>query len=530
LTENSHRAPRILRSTAIVAGAALLGRLMGFFREWTIAHKVGSNAITDAYYAAFTLPDFVSYLVAGGVLGVIFIPVFTKYVADEREDEGWYVFSTVITVTSLSLIALIALGEVFAPYLVLLTAPGFSPLERARVVELTRILLPAQLFLCLGGVMAAVQNAKNKFLVPALAAIFYNVVLITFGWTFVSRFGITSFAVGLVAGVFCGFFLLQLIAVWRMGAIFTPNVNLRHPGFRLFFRLALPVVLAFSVDVTDMWVIRWFASYLVPPSITWLTYAKYLTLPVAIIAQSVGIASYPLLAQLHVEGKNVELDRAIGAGLKSLILITVPISALAIVLSRPLVYFVFTHTRLSQRDFESIAAAFALFAVGMFARGAWHLVSRGFNAAHDTFTPAWIGTLFTFLSFPLYWFCARRWHFLGLAAGSSVVIIVFVSVLFTALVRRTRSCEWASVLICLFRATVASALGAVLCILLTHWLELRISWQNSIIGTLSVLVLVSAVGFPLMLLIARMLGVKEIDRYWSRLRFSPSKKPILVRG
>ena len=65
-------------------------------REWTVAHQLGSSAVTDTYYAAFTLPDLLSYLVAGGTLGMFFIPVFTKYVAEKREEEGWRIYSTII--------------------------------------------------------------------------------------------------------------------------------------------------------------------------------------------------------------------------------------------------------------------------------------------------------------------------------------------------------------------------------------------------------------------------------------------------
>src|SRR5262245_1525864 len=91
---------RVFTSSAIVIASILLSRLLGFVREWMVAHQVGSNAQTDAFYAAFTLPDFLNYLVAGASLSITFIPVFTKYTAEGREDEGWRVFSTVITFMS----------------------------------------------------------------------------------------------------------------------------------------------------------------------------------------------------------------------------------------------------------------------------------------------------------------------------------------------------------------------------------------------------------------------------------------------
>src|ERR1700727_3482024 len=94
-TGTLHR--RIFAATGIVMASVLLSRILGFFRDWTVAHQVGSNAMTDAYYAAFTLPDFLNYLVAGASLSVTFIPVFTKYAAEDREDEAWWVFSTLMT-------------------------------------------------------------------------------------------------------------------------------------------------------------------------------------------------------------------------------------------------------------------------------------------------------------------------------------------------------------------------------------------------------------------------------------------------
>src|ERR1700758_2633168 len=89
---------RIAQASGIVMASVLASRILGFFRDWAVAHQIGANAITDTYYAAFTLPDFLNYLVAGGSLSLTFIPVFAKYVAEQREDEGWRVFSTVITV------------------------------------------------------------------------------------------------------------------------------------------------------------------------------------------------------------------------------------------------------------------------------------------------------------------------------------------------------------------------------------------------------------------------------------------------
>src|SRR6516162_10999470 len=359
---------RIAQSTGIVMASVLASRLLGFLREWLVAHQIGSNAITDAYYAAFTLPDFLNYLVAGGSLSLIFIPVFARYLAENQEDEGWRVFSIVITFMGLVLVVLVLAGEAFAPQLVQVITPGFAPAEKARVVFLTRLMLPAQICFYLGGVMAAVQYAKARFIVPSLAPVIYNLLIILGGWLLAPRIGITGFAAGVLAGALVGNFLLQVYGAARAGARFRPSLNWRHPGFRLFVRLAIPIMLALSLVFTDDWIIRWFGSYLQPASITWLSYAKTLMrVPLGVVGQAVGVASFPFLAQLYSENKLDELNRTLNTTLRGLTLLLVPVSALTMGLSSPLVYLVFSHTRLRAADLKDTASTLVFFSVGVLA-------------------------------------------------------------------------------------------------------------------------------------------------------------------
>ena len=172
---------RIALASGIIMTSVMLSRVLGFLRDWTVARQIGSNAVTDAYYAAFTLPDFLNYVIAGGSLSFTFIPVFAQYAAEKREEEGWHVFSTVITVMGLVLIALVVLGEVFAPRLATLIAPGFDPAQKERVVFLTRLMLPAQICFYLGSILSAAQYAKGQFVIPSLAPVIYNLGIILGG-------------------------------------------------------------------------------------------------------------------------------------------------------------------------------------------------------------------------------------------------------------------------------------------------------------------------------------------------------------
>ena len=516
MTTTDHLHRRIAAATGIVMASVLLSRILGFFRDWTVAHQVGANAATSAYYTAFTLPDFLNYLIAGGSLSITFIPVFAKYVAEQREDEGWRVFSTVVTVMGFVLVTLVVLGEIFAAHIVKYIAPGFAPAEFQQTVFLTRLMLPAQICFYEGSILSAVQYAKNRFIIPSLAPILYNIGIILGGVLLSSRVGITGFAVGVLGGAICGNFLLQIYGAWRAGAIFRPNFNVRHPGFWMFLKLSVPIMLALSLSFVDDWIIRWFGSYLQPASITWLNNGKTLMrVPLGLVGQAIGVASFPILAQLYSEKKFDDLNQILNSTFRALIFLLLPISALTIAQSLPLVYLVFSHTRLHGPDLAATAATLAFFSIGMFAWGAQNILARGFYATRDTITPAVVGTVTTLLSLPIYWLLVRRLDYVGLALASTIGIVAYTILLFILLARRTKNPEEGSLVVFFLKVAVASCAAGYVCYRLTNALEDFLPWQR-IPGALLLLTLVTTAGIVLLVALLKLFRVPEVTQYLRR--------------
>lgn len=508
---------QIIGATGIVMASVLASRFLGFFREWTVAHQIGSNATTDAYYAAFTLPDFLNYLVAGGALSLTFIPVFTKYSAEGREDEAWKVFSTVATFMGLVLIALVVAAEIYAHELVVAIAPGFHGNERELLVFLTRVMLPAQVCFYVGGILAAVQYVRGKFLVPSLAPIIYNTAIILGGFFLAPRIGIAGFAVGVVAGALAGNLLLQIYGAWRVGARYRPRLDLKHPGFLLFLKLTVPIMLALSLSFTDDWIIRWFGSYLVPASITWLTYAKTLMrVPLGVVGQAIGVASFPVLAQLYSEKRYDELNRLLNHTLKALMLILVPIAVLTMAQSSALVHLVFSHTRLTEVDLEATAHTLVFFSLGLAAWGAQTLLARGFYATRDTITPAVAGTALTVLNLPLYWWLSHRMQHLGLALASSIGISAYALVLFVLLIRRTQNQQGKELVVFFLKVCCASAGMGLICVPVMRKIGHWNSW-HTMPGAFLDLVVVTGIGFAVLLGLSRLFQLHEVEQYLKEL-------------
>jgi putative peptidoglycan lipid II flippase len=342
-------------------------------------------------------------------------------------------------------------------------------------------------------------------------------MIILGGWLLASRIGMTGFAVGVLAGALAGNFLLQVYGAVTVGARFNPNLNLLHPGFRLFVRLSVPIMLALSLAFTDDWIIRWFGSYLQPASITWLSYAKTLMrVPLGVVGQGVGVASFPFLAQLYSEGKFDELNRLLNSTLKGLIATLVPISALIIAQSAPVVYLVFSHTRMRPLDLDATAATLVFFTLGLFGWGAQYILARGFYATRNTLIPAIVGTALTFANLPVYWLLVRRFQHLGLAIASSIGITVYTVVIFLLLARRTHNREEGALVAFFFKICAASALVAAVCYKLRQLLEPHLAW-HTLPGALSLLVVVTTAGILLMVIIGKLLGIRELDEQLARL-------------
>ena len=196
----------------IVGGGVLLSRILGQLREIIFAWLLGASPITDQYVAAFRIPDFLNYLLAGGFLSITFIPIFSRYLADEDENGGWEALRAILRPIAIGITVLVGVGWLIAPTVIDLIYPEFTADQITTTVRLTRIVLPAQVFFVTGALFTAVQYAKGVFTIPTLAPIVYNIGIIAGGLIFAATTGEADpegFIWGALVGAALGNFLLQ---------------------------------------------------------------------------------------------------------------------------------------------------------------------------------------------------------------------------------------------------------------------------------------------------------------------------------
>jgi len=426
------------RAAALMMASVFLSRILGYARDAVIAYQHGATPETDAYFAAFTIPDFLNYLLAGGSLSITFIPIFARCLAEGREEDGFRSFSAIATVMGIAMVFFIVLGEFLAERIIPLIAPGFPPDQVATAARLTRIVLPAQIFFYLGGLLMAVQFARKQFFLPALAPLVYNAGIIAGGLLMGREHGMAGFAWGVVAGSFLGNFALQAYGARRGGLPFSPRIDLQDPGFREFVRLSIPIMLGFSLVVVDEWTTRVFGSFLLAGAITWLNNARRLMqVPVGIFGQASGVASYPFLSGLAAEGKKGELWGTLSLTLRWVFLVSAGVAAMTFVLSREVVLVVFQRGAFTIDDTLRTAEALSAFCLGIPFWCSQAIVARGFFAMRDTWTPTLVGTAAWLVALPAYYFLQQSHGVFGLALASTVGIFLYAGVLYGILMRRT---------------------------------------------------------------------------------------------
>jgi putative peptidoglycan lipid II flippase len=423
-------------ATLLLMSAVMLSRVIGYVREAYIAYAFGANGLTDAYNAGFTIPDFLNYLVAGGAASITFISIYTRFLAEKREEDAQKTFSVIITVMTAVLGIGIILAEIFTPQVTRWWFNGFSPEQLRLCIQLTRIILPAQLFFYVGGVVSAVLQSRRLFLLPAFGPIIYNVFIILGGVVLSHRLGIASLAYGALIGAFLGPFLVSAIGAARIGTGYRICFELGNPAFREWVRLSIPLMLGFSLVTADDWIIRHFASNGIG-EITRLNYAKRLVaVPIAVLGQAAGQASLPFFARLFGEKRMHEFADTVNGSIYRIVATALLATGFMMAAAVPLVDLAFRRGRFQFSDSKQTAVYFFLFSLSLIFWAAQGLYARAFYAAGNTLTPMMASTIITLASIPMYSMLYHAFSTIGLAMASDLGIMANCLVMAILLHRR----------------------------------------------------------------------------------------------
>lgn len=422
MSDRGHETPQasgLPAAAALLAGSVLASRLLGYAREALLANRVGVGIEADAYQAAFQIPDMLNYFLAGGALSVAFLPAYTRLRSGGRDAEAERFFATVLgTLGTIALLATLGLWLAAEPLVARLF--GFDAAGQRLTLQLTRIVLPAQIFFITGGIVQATLLARGRFLAQALAPLLYNGGILLGGWLLAPRLGVAGFAWGALAGAIAGPWLVPLLDARR-------RVRLRlrfapfDPEFRRYLLLAAPLMFGVTLLTVDEWYDRVVGSYVAEGVVSQLVYARrLLQAPVAAVGQAIGAALLPTLAHLWAERRGEEGNRVLETTLRTGLGLAILAGAATFAFARPLVELVYHHGAFTHADAERVSFLLQVFA---FAVPAWvgqQILVRAFYARGDMWRPMALGTAVALAMLPLYVALGRELDATGLALAGAL--------------------------------------------------------------------------------------------------------------
>ncbi len=428
----------VFSATILLMGSVMASRALGYLREMYIAWAFGAGHQTDAYFAAFQIPDFLNYILAGGTASITFISIYTRHISRDDEAGAQRAFNVhhnhhdarCLCVGTVFL-------EIFTPQLVRLVFPKFSADQVELCVHLTRVLLPGQIFFYAGGIVSAVSAVEaNVSLSRAQPGDLYNVFIILGGVVGARALGHFLAGVGSARGSIPRSVSHQRYRRRPGRLALSLSFDWHNLGFREWVRLSIPLMLGVSLVSADDWILRYFASG-GAGDISRFNYAKRLfAVPISILGQATGQASMPFFASLWEQGKRKLFADTVNRTVYRISAVAFLASAWMMTAALPIIDLAFRHGHFTFVDAQETATYFFWFALSLALWCAQAQYARAFYGAGNTITPMVASTIIVVLSLPVYRTFFHQFGVTGLAIASDVGILMHTVVLAWLLHRR----------------------------------------------------------------------------------------------
>lgn len=378
----------VLSAALVIASTYGVSMLLGILRERLIVARFYAccRQQLDVYYAAFRLPDMIFQLVVIGALSAAFIPVFSERLT-KNESDAWRLASSLINLLLgffLVLAIVIFIGA--RPFSSLITG-NFAPWQIELMAQMTRVMLLAQIFFLISNFFSAIVQSHQRFLLPSLSPVVYNLGII-FSVLLLSRpLGIWAATLGVLLGAF--FHLtIQIPLVLKLGFRYSFVFDWAHSGVRRVTKLMFPRTLALAAGQVEATVSLFLATSLSPGSLTIYYLAQRLVdLPVRLVGTSIGQAALPLLSLQLAEAKLEEFKKTLKQSLGQILFVALPATTIFLVLRVQLVRLAYGAKSFPWAATITTGRTLAAVAFSIFSQAAVQLLVRGFYALHDTTLP-----------------------------------------------------------------------------------------------------------------------------------------------
>lgn len=477
----------------LLAGSTLLSSFLGIYRDRLLNGRFLDvyPVSIDAYTVAFTIPDFMYFVLVSGALSVTFIPVFNQRLATGNKKSAWELSTSLMNFMAILTLIASVLIVIFADPLVrYVVGPGLSEPGHNLAVAMMRVIAVNPFLFAVATVIASMQQAVGRFTFYTLAPIIYNIGIII-GVVFFTK-GITIFGwhifdggiMGVVLGVVLGS-IMQLIVssagLIGLGFDYRFKIYWKNRGFRQVLRLLPARSLDQSIDYINSIVETNLASRMADGTVRAYQQASTLSnVPINLIGVAISNAAFPKMTERLSTGRSDLFRSELRSVLRVIIWLALPVATIAYFTRGYLVNFIFNRSDNFSQISDLMAGLLGALAIAILFRSIYHIMARSFYAQQDTRTPLYISIFTIGLNIGLAIWFTQSLHMgaYGLAWAQSIVAAVEVIILMSILVKRVQGIFTIQFWKALARMLSATGFTALVCYLLVVLMPLRSSDQN----------------------------------------------------
>jgi putative peptidoglycan lipid II flippase len=504
----------IAAAAFIISLAGVASRILGLLRDRILAGQFGAGDTLDAYYAAFRIPDLIYNLMIVGALSAAFIPVFTQFIAEKREEDAWELSSGILSLQIYITGALSIFLVIFAPQLMHLVTPGYTGDKMQLTVLLTRIMFLSPFLLGISGILGGVLVSFKKFLIYSLAPVFYNFGIIIGAVYFVKWMGPIGLAWGVVLGATLHM-LVQYPSVKFSGFRFRPVFMdaFKNPGVRKVLKLMIPRTLTIAVSQINFTIITIFASTLAAGSLAVFNFANNIqSAPLGLFGVSFAIAVFPTMSAFAAKKEKKEFINAFSRTFRQILFFVIPLSMFLFVLRAQTVRVVLGTGKFNWNDTILTFQTLGLLAFSLFAQSLLPLLTRAFYALQNTKTPLYIGLVSEAVNLFLVVLLIGKYSVYGLAIAFSASSLLNMILLLIYLRKKLTSIDGKTIADSFFRIVAASLVGAGAAQIMKYIVGTQ-GELDTFVAVLTQLVLAGSIGLAAFAVASYYFNVKEFFQF-----------------
>ena len=516
IIKHANKYKGISNITLLLVGSALLTQLLGLLRTKLVNHNfhaLGANS-TDAYFAAFNIPDFFFYTFAAGALGVAFIPIIAQHFAKEDRKSAFELTNSILNLFAIITFLAGIIIFVFArPLIHHIVAPGMTDAQLHNAVIITRLISFNPFLFTISGVLTSLQQSLSRFLFFALGPIFYNLSIIVSIFVFKDNVGLVGLGIGALVGA-----LLQLILI-AYGLIgldyhWSPRIFWRRKDFKTVMTNFPARSIGMSINQIEGIVETHFADGLGTGNVSWYNNANILAnAPIYLIGSTISTAVFPKLSRRIANNQMDSFREDFLKYLRILIWMILPVSIICFFARGYLARLILGN------DSSQIASIFGFMVGAILFNTIYSLISRWFFAQKNTLTPLMVSIFIIFLNGVLAYLFSRpsAYNVEGLALAQSTVAFLEVLILVIIMMVKDHKIFNRKFIVGLLRIISVTGFTALVAYLMISTLPLQIK-DKGLITLGSKFGLIAGVSLLVHVIASYIFGLDEVNPVVSKLK------------